>query len=358
MSHAPNAPQSLTAPESVGESQAPAAGAPPAPEGFRPSPWTAGLPASVVDLQAALQRHHYLADIALATVAWLGLKLGRPLLLEGEAGVGKTALARALASLLGAPLIRLQCHDGLDLNQAAYEWNVARQMLRIRLAQSEASSVASGTVAAPGSADAKPEAFRGVLHESDLYSDDLLLERPLLAALRSPVPVVLLIDELDRTDEAFEAFLLEFLSEWQLSIPERGAQPIRARHRPLVLLTSNRTRELHDALKRRCLYQWVDYPDLQRELAIVQAHAPQAPQQLSVQAVAAVHALREMALFKPPGIAETLDWIDALMALDRQALDAQSLRETLGVLLKVQEDQARMSPAQLEQVVAAAQRPA
>ena len=349
------------APNTSGSNPAPAAEAErAAAEPFRSPPWPAGLPTSVAALQAALQQHHYLADTALATVAWLGLRLGRPLLLEGEAGVGKTALARALARLLGAPLIRLQCHDGLDLAQAAYEWNVARQMLRIRLATADTGrdpgdgptgKTTDNTIGyAPGQT--------GAIRESDLYSDDLLLERPLLAALRSPVPVVLLIDELDRADEAFEAFLLEFLSEWQLSIPERGPHPIQARHRPLVLLTSNRTRELHDALKRRCLYQWVDYPDLQRELAIVQAHAPHASKQLSIQAVNAVHALREMALFKPPGIAETLDWIDALVALDHQALDAQSLRETLGVLLKVQEDQARMTPAQLDQIVAASQQPA
>jgi len=275
------------------------------------------MPASPEALKTLLQAQGYLADTALATVSWLGLKLGRPLLLEGEAGVGKTALAKALAAALGTRLIRLQCHDGIDLAQAAYEWNVARQMLRIRMASADA-----------------PVA------ESDLYTDDLLLERPLLAALRSPVPVVLLIDELDRADEAFEAFLLEFLSDWQISIPEKGT--VQALHRPLVLLTSNRTRELHDALKRRCLYQWLDYPDLTRELAIVRTHAPHAAEALSAQVVHAVQALRELGLFKPPGIAETLDWIDALLALDRHALDAPALQDTLGVVLKVQEDLARM----------------
>ena len=283
-----------------------------------------GIPASPEALQALLQAQGYLADTALATVSWLGLKLGRPLLLEGEAGVGKTALAKALAAALGTRLIRLQCHDGIDLAQAAYEWNVARQMLRIRMASADA-----------------PVA------ESDLYTDELLLERPLLAALRSPMPVVLLIDELDRADEAFEAFLLEFLSEWQISIPEKGT--VKALHRPLVLLTSNRTRELHDALKRRCLYQWLGYPDLARELAIVHAHAPQAAEALSKKVVHAVQALREMGLFKPPGIAETLDWIDALLALDRHALDAPALQDTLGVVLKVQEDLTRMQGDVTEQ---------
>jgi MoxR-like ATPase len=277
----------------------------------------ASMPTSPEALKTLLQAQGYLADTALATVSWLAMRLGRPLLLEGEAGVGKTALAKALAGALGTRLIRLQCHDGIDLAQAAYEWNVARQMLRIRMASADA-----------------PVA------ESDLYTDELLLERPLLAALRSPMPVVLLIDELDRADEAFEAFLLEFLSDWQISIPEKGT--VQALHRPLVLLTSNRTRELHDALKRRCLYQWLDYPDLARELAIVRAHAPQAAEALSAQVVHAVQALREMGLFKPPGIAETLDWIDALLALDRHALDAPALQDTLGVVLKVQEDLTRM----------------
>lgn len=277
----------------------------------------ASMAASPEALKTLLQAQGYLADTALATVSWLGIRLGRPLLLEGEAGVGKTALAKALAGALGTRLIRLQCHDGIDLAQAAYEWNVARQMLRIRMASTDA-----------------PVA------ESDLYTDELLLERPLLAALRSPMPVVLLIDELDRADEAFEAFLLEFLSDWQISIPEKGT--VQAVHRPLVLLTSNRTRELHDALKRRCLYQWLGYPDLARELAIVRAHAPHAAAVLSAQVVHAVQALREMGLFKPPGIAETLDWIDALLALDRHALDAPALQDTLGVVLKVQEDLTRM----------------
>ncbi|MFZ9407737.1 MAG: AAA family ATPase [Burkholderiaceae bacterium] len=286
------------------------------------------MPDSPEALKDRLQAQGYLADTALATVSWLGLRLGRPLLLEGEAGVGKTALAKALADTLGRRLIRLQCHDGIDLAQAAYEWNVARQMLRIRMAGTDSP-----------------------LAESDLYTDDLLLERPLLAALRSTVPVVLLIDELDRADEAFEAFLLEFLSDWQISIPEKGT--MRARHRPLVLLTSNRTRELHDALKRRCLYQWLDYPDLDRELAIVRAHAPHAAETLSAQVVHAVQTLRQMSLFKPPGIAETLDWIDALIALDRHALDASALQDTLGVVLKVQEDLARMQGEGAEQLLRA-----
>lgn len=274
-------------------------------------------PASVDALQARLAAQGYLADRRLATALYLSLKLNRPLFLEGEAGVGKTELAKVLAVLLGAPLIRLQCYEGLDVAQAAYEWNVGRQLLHIRLAEA-------------GGAQGQQAA------EAGLYGRDMLLERPLLAAISSRQPAVLLIDELDRADEPFEAFLLEVLSDWQLTIPELGT--IRARHAPHVIMTSNRTREIHDALKRRCLYHWVEFPDFQQEYEIVRRKAPEASAALSQQVVALVQRLRGMGLFKAPGIAETIDWVNALVALDRVSLDPQTLQDTLGVLLKYQED--------------------
>ena len=279
-------------------------------------------PGSVDEVQALLATHDYVADRRLATALFLSLRLQRPLFLEGEAGVGKTELAKVLAQATGSPLVRLQCYEGLDVAQAAYEWNVARQLLHVRLAE------AAGMPAV------------GLDVERALYARDMLLARPLLAAIESERPAVLLIDELDRADEPFEAFLLEVLSDWQITIPELGT--LRARHVPRVVVTSNRTREIHDALKRRCLYHWVEYPDLEREYAIVARRVPAAPQTLSRQAVAFVQRMRGLDLFKAPGVAETIDWVNALVALDRLALDPESVADTLGVLLKYQDDVARM----------------
>jgi MoxR-like ATPase len=276
---------------------------------------------SVDAVQATLAARGYLSDRRLATTLFLALRLQRPLFLEGEAGVGKTELAKVLADGLGARVIRLQCHEGLDVSQAAYEWNVSRQLLHVRLAE------------AAGGAD-RADVGR------DLYGRDMLLARPLLAAIEATGPTVLLIDEVDRADEPFEAFLLEVLSDWQLTIPELGT--LRATHRPTVILTSNRTREVHDALKRRCLYHWVDFPDFERECAIVASRVPGASQALSRQAVAYVQRMRGLDLFKAPGIAETLDWVEALRVLDAQCLEAPVIADTLGVLLKYQEDVERM----------------
>ena len=277
---------------------------------------------SIDSLMAGFGRHDYICDRRLATVAFLSLRMKRPLLLEGEAGVGKTELAKTLASMLQAPLIRLQCYEGLDIAQAAYEWNVSRQLLEIRLAE------ASGTVDASRTA-------------RDLYRREMLIERPLLQALLSPVPAVLLIDELDRADEPFEAFLLEMLGESQITIPELGT--LKAAHPPHVVITSNRTRELRDALKRRCLYHWLDYPDPEREFEIVQRRVPQAAEALGRQAVEFVQRVRTMGLFKPPGVAETIDWVRALQALNAVALDRERVDATLGVLLKHQEDIGRVA---------------
>jgi MoxR-like ATPase len=285
---------------------------------------------SVDALQARLAERGYLADRRLATSLFLSLRLNRPLFLEGEAGVGKTELAKVLADLLDAPLIRLQCYEGLDVAQAAYEWNVARQLLHIRLAESSGGSTT-------GSA------------EQSLYSPEMLLSRPLLAAIRSPRPAVLLIDELDRADEPFEAFLLEVLSDWQITIPELGT--IRAQHTPHVIMTSNRTREIHDALKRRCLYHWVEFPDLEREYEIVRRKAPDAPAALSRQVVELVQRMRSMELFKSPGIAETIDWVNALVALNRISLDPQTVQDTLGVLLKYQEDVERLGGEEIRRLL-------
>jgi len=296
---------------------------------YRLSP-TPALPSSVDALQDRLSALGYVADRRLSTALFLSLKLGRPLFLEGEAGVGKTQLAKTLAALVEAPLIRLQCHEGLDIAQAAYEWNVGRQLMHIRLAE------ASGE-------HARETAGSG------LYAREMLLERPLLTALSSASPAVLLIDELDRADEPFEAFLLELLSDWQLSIPELGT--LRAVHIPFVVITSNRTREIHDALKRRCLYHWVDFPDLERELQIVRQAVPHAAQRLSLEVVTTVQRLRSVGLFKSPGIAETLDWVNALTALDRMSLDPASVQDTLGVLLKYREDITRMQGPELQQIL-------
>ena len=282
-----------------------------------------GSPIDSIDgLLAGFGRLDYISDRRLATVAYLSVRMNRPLLLEGEAGVGKTELAKTLAGLLNAPLIRLQCYEGLDVAQAAYEWNVSRQLLEIRLAE------AAGTVDASRTA-------------RDLYRREMLIERPLLRALLSPVPAVLLIDELDRADEPFEAFLLEMLGENQITIPELGT--LKAAHPPHVVITSNRTRELRDALKRRCLYHWLDYPDAEREFEIVQRRVPQAAEALGRQAVEFVQRVRTLGLFKPPGVAETIDWVRALQALDAVALDRERTDATLGVLLKHQEDIARVA---------------
>jgi MoxR-like ATPase len=283
----------------------------------------ADQPGSIDSTLALLESAGYVANRPLATVLFLALKLGRPLFLEGEAGVGKTEIAKVLSSALGRRLIRLQCYEGLDVASAVYEWNYAGQMMAIRLAE------VGGTV------------DRNAL-ENDLFSERYLVKRPLLQALepdKAGAPV-LLIDELDRTDEAFEAFLLEVLSDFQVTIPELGT--VRAEHPPIVIITSNRTREIHDALKRRCLYHWVDYPDADRELAILRSRVPHAPERLSQEIVAYVQAIRKEELFKAPGVAETLDWASALVELDAVALDPALVSDTLGVLLKYQDDIQKM----------------
>ncbi|HEY7386349.1 MAG TPA: MoxR family ATPase [Beijerinckiaceae bacterium] len=279
-----------------------------------------------------MQGAGYVADRPLATVLYLALRLGRPLFLEGEAGVGKTEVAKVLAGSLGRRLIRLQCYEGLDVASAVYEWNYAGQMMAIRLAE------------AGGAVD------RAQL-ESDLFSERYLIKRPLLQALERDTAgaPVLLIDELDRTDEAFEAFLLEVLADFQVTVPEFGT--IRAEHPPIVVITSNRTREIHDALKRRCLYHWLDYPDAQRELAILKARIPDAPARLSREIVAFVQAIRKEDLFKAPGVAETLDWASALVELDAVALDPALVSDTLGVLLKYQDDIQKMQGSKAKEML-------
>jgi MoxR-like ATPase len=280
------------------------------------------LPASVADTLAMLGSADYVADRSLATAVHLALHLRRPLFLEGEAGVGKTEIAKVLASALGRKLIRLQCYEGLDVASAVYEWDYARQMIEIRLAEA-------------GDRD------RDEI-ESTIFSDRFLIKRPLLQALEPEIggAPVLLIDELDRTDEPFEAYLLELLSDFQVTIPEIGT--IHAEHPPIVVITSNRTREIHDALKRRCFYYWVDYPNAERELEILKKKAPGAAPELSRAVVGFVQKLRKMDLFKLPGIAETIDWTEALMQLDVLELTPNAVNDTLGVLLKYQDDIARI----------------
>jgi MoxR-like ATPase len=281
------------------------------------------LPTSIDATVDLLGRGEYLADRSLATVLFLALRMGRPLFLEGEAGVGKTEIAKVLSETLGRRLIRLQCYEGLDVSAAVYEWNYAAQMIAIRLAEAE------------GTSDRERI-------EHDIFSDRFLIKRPLLQALEPDTAgaPVLLIDELDRTDEAFEAFLLEVLADFQVTIPELGT--IKAAAPPVVIITSNRTREIHDALKRRCLYHWVGYPNAERELAIVRAKVPGIAATLSAQVVHFVQALRREDLFKSPGVAETLDWATALSELDVVALDPATVSDTLGVLLKYQDDIARL----------------
>jgi MoxR-like ATPase len=281
------------------------------------------VPASIDATLALLAKADYIADRSLGTVLYLALKMGRPLFVEGEAGVGKTEIAKVLSSALGRRLIRLQCYEGLDVASAVYEWNYGAQMIAIRLGEAD------------GTAD------RGRL-EKDVFSERFLIKRPLLQALEPDAdgPPVLLIDEIDRTDEAFEAFLLEVLADFQVTVPELGT--VKAAHPPIVVVTSNRTREIHDALKRRCLYHWVGYPDAERELKILRAKVPGIAKKLSGQVVAFVQALRKEDLFKSPGVAETLDWAGALAELDVVALDPATVSDTLGVLLKYQDDIARL----------------
>ena len=285
-----------------------------------PSDVTAStVPTSIDQVQNLLRNQVYVSDHSLAMPIFLALKLQRPLFLEGEAGVGKTEIARALAQGLNTELIRLQCYEGLDIGHAVYEWNYTRQMLEIRLMEAQ------------GEVDREQAT-------GDLFSERFLIKRPLLQAIdesREHAPV-LLIDELDRADEEFEGFLLELLSDYQITIPELGSY--RAAHPPVVIITSNRTREIHDALKRRCLYYWIDYPDYQKELQIITSRIPEAPQRLAQEITAFIQELRETELYKIPGVSETLDWTSALMALNHQALDAQVIDDTLGVVLKYQDD--------------------
>jgi MoxR-like ATPase len=290
------------------------------------------LPTSIDDTAARLLALDYVPERALATTVFLALKLQRPLFLEGEPGTGKTEIAKTLAAMLGRPLIRLQCHEGLDLAGAAYEWNYARQMLEIRLSEGG-------------------PAQRSELAQ-ELFSDRFLIRRALLQAIdpAQPVPPVLLIDELDRADEPFEAFLLEVLSDFQITIPEYGT--VKAVHPPIVVLTSNRTREIHDAVKRRCLYHWVGFPDVKREAQILARRVPGAPQKLAAEIVAFVQKLRAIELYKLPGIAETIEWTRALMELDALVLDPETINHTLGVLLKYQDDIAKVQGSEAARLLA------
>ena len=299
-----------------------------------------GSPESIGELQEQLSRHQYVADAGLATSIYLALKLKRPLLLEGEAGVGKTEVAKVLAATLDTNLIRLQCYEGLDVTHAVYEWNYARQLIEIRLAEAT-SDVARDHHDQVG----------------ELFGPDFLIERPLLQALRNgrAQPPVLLIDELDRADEEFEGYLLEVLSDFQITIPELGT--ITATTPPVVVITSNRTRELHDALKRRCLYAWIDYPDFDKELQIVTTKVPEASAALSEQVTRFVQELRRADLYKATGVSETLDWVAALVALNQQELDAATIERTLGIILKNQEDMQNMRGDRIQEMLNRAKTP-
>jgi MoxR-like ATPase len=296
--------------------------------GLKPRP----TPRTIDETFDLLTGADYVADRSLATVLFLSLRMNRPLFLEGEAGVGKTEIAKVLAQALGRRLIRLQCYEGLDVSSAVYEWNYAAQMIEIRMEE------------AAGKVDRSDM-------ERNVFSEKYLIRRPVLDALtgKAGAAPVFLIDELDRTDEAFEAFLLEVLSDFQVTVPEFGT--VRAAEPPIVVITSNRTREIHDALKRRCLYHWVDYPDARRELAILHARVPDAPQKLSREIVAFVQAIRKEELFKVPGVAETLDWASALVELDAVALDPSLVSDTLGVLLKYQDDIQKMQGSRAKQML-------
>jgi MoxR-like ATPase len=291
------------------------------------------LPASIDDTLKLLNRADYVAERSLATSVFLSLKMGRPLFLEGEAGVGKTEIAKVLSSTLGRPLVRLQCYEGLDIASAVYEWNYPRQMIEIRLAEAEGKKTSRDSLA------------------GDIFSERFLIRRPILQALEGKpgAAPVLLIDELDRTDEPFEAYLLEVLSDFQVTIPELGT--IKAKEAPIVIITSNRTREIHDAIKRRCFYHWVDYPDAERELAILRRKAPGCSEQLAREVVAFVQKLREIDLFKLPGVAETLDWSEALSTLNKLTLDPQTVNDTLGTLLKYQDDITRIRGSEAERLL-------
>ena len=298
------------------------------------------LPSSIDDLQRQLADRDYIADEGLATSIYLALKLNRPLLLEGEAGVGKTEVAKVLAATTGTKLIRLQCYEGLDVTHAVYDWNYARQLIEIRVAEVQGDA-----------AQSRDERVR------ELFGPDFLIERPLLQTLRTPGdhPVVLLIDELDRADEEFEGYLLEFLSDFQVTIPELGT--VKANTPPLVIITSNRTRELHDALKRRCLYAWIDYPDFEKELRIVMAKVPGVSQALAEQVTRFVQELRRAELYKATGVSETLDWVAALVALDQQELDAVTIERTLGIVLKNQEDMQNIRGERIQDILNRAKSP-
>ena len=289
---------------------------------------------TVDDVRAALAQHDYLADEGLATAIFLAIRLQRPLLLEGEAGVGKTEVAKVLARWTGGELVRLQCYEGIDASQAVYEWDYSRQLLHLRAV----------------------EAGGGEVVEDELYSERFLVKRPLMRAiayeadaLGAVAPPVLLVDEVDRADDEFEAFLLEILSDYTVTVPELGT--FHASVPPLVVVTSNRTRDVHDALKRRCLYHWIAHPDFERELAILRMRAPEVPDQLAREVAAAVETMRDLELYKPPGVAETIDWANALAALGRTSIDEHAVEVTLGTILKYREDQERTRAAGIEQLV-------
>ena len=288
---------------------------------------------SIDELQSRLKSNGYIAGKGLSTSIFLALKLSRPLFLEGESGVGKTEVAKVLAELFNAELIRLQCYEGLDINQAVYEWNYTRQMMHIRLSESRGEKI----------------------DKKELFGADFLLRRPLLRAIDNTLdkPPILLIDEIDRSDEEFEAFLLELLSDFQISIPEIGT--FTAERRPIVVLTSNRTREVHDALKRRCLYCWINYPTFEKELSIIRAHLPGVSDQLSRQVTMFVQRLRKVELYKVPGVAETLDWINALVVLNEEALDEKIIKNTLGALLKYRDDIDKVSGSKVREILDQAQ---